>query len=104
MTPPDPWTPAAVKRLGTISDTVIANELGLTRQAVAAKRTALGIAAAGARPGPKPRGEEGEGLRIRLTAEERAVLERAAGEEPLSQWARRTLIAAAKRAKKRGAE
>jgi hypothetical protein len=101
MTSPDPWTAAAVKRLGTVADSVIAEEIGLTRQAVEAKRRALGIPAAGAKRGPKPRGEEGEGLRIRLTAAERTELERAAGDEPLSQWARRTLIAAALRRRRR---
>jgi hypothetical protein len=89
-----------VKRLGTVADSVIANELGITRQAVEAKRRTLGIAAAGAKRGPKPRGEEGDGLRIRLTLEERAELEHAAGDEPLSQWARRAIIAAAKRARR----
>lgn len=97
MTSPDPWTRDAIERLGTVSDTVIADELGITRQAVAAKRAALEIPAAHARPGPKPRGEEGRQLTIRCTVEERAALERAAGDEDLAAWARRTLIAAARR-------
>jgi len=100
MTPTDPWTEEAIARLGTVADSEIAADLEVSRQAVAAKRAALGIAAAGARRGPKPRGEEAEGLRIRLTTDERAAIKRAAGDEPISEWARRALLAATKRVRR----
>jgi hypothetical protein len=100
MPPPDPWPTAALERLGKVPDSAIAADLGISRQAVAAKRTTLGIPAAGAKPGPKPRGEEAEGLRIRLTTEERAEIERAAGDEELSSWARRKLLEAARRTRR----
>ena len=38
-----PWTPERVRRLGTVPDETIAKEMGLTRAAVAAHRTRLGI-------------------------------------------------------------
>jgi len=38
-----PWTPELIRRLGTVPDAVIAKEMGLTRAAVAAHRTRLGI-------------------------------------------------------------
>lgn len=40
-----PWTPARVKRLGKEVDQVLADEMGITRAAVAAFRARLGIAA-----------------------------------------------------------
>lgn len=44
------WTPDLVKRLGTVPDSELADELGLTRQAVAQTRKRLGITAFSKRP------------------------------------------------------
>lgn len=98
MPPSDPWTPEVIARLGTVSDTVIADELGLTRQAVAAKRMVLGIPAAGAKPGPKLKADEPlEKVPLRGTATQRGKWDRAAAKSklPFPDWARDRLDAAA---------
>lgn len=90
----DPWTPEAISKLGYVADSVIADMIGVTRAAIAAKRERLGIPACDAPTGPKPRGEAGAALKIRLTVEERGLVEAAAGVDgkPPSTWARDAIV------------
>jgi hypothetical protein len=95
----DPWTPAAVALLGTISDGAIAEHLGIGVQSVAAERQRRDIAPV--RPGPRPAGGSRKVSRsIKFRQDEALAMDIAAGDEPWASWAHRRLVVAARRAAK----
>lgn len=87
----DPWTPAALGKLGYATDREVAELIGVTVEAVRQKRERLGIPALGARTGPKPtRGATANRrVTVRLTADEHEAIEAVRGKESLAEWGRR---------------
>ena len=85
-----PWTAKARRMLSTHSLGDVAAETGLTRARVATERARLRIPPAGGPGGPKPRrGSVAERrVTVRLTDDEGAAFEGAAGSDGIAPWLR----------------
>ena len=95
-----PWTPATIALLGTMPDPALAEHVGCSTYAVKAERKRRRIAPYDG-GGRRPRGDVAatERRTVKLTPDEAALTDAAAGEQPWATWAHDRLVEAAQRTK-----